>query len=580
MIKFSKKGTFFSFLILLGTLCSIILSSIYFSSIGNKLAKEFVGLKFILNADSSHKTSLIYTYNKEFNSRSVLTDQSAATDSLLFVFPISDSIVKRFRLDFGNDVNLKPLKIKELRLLFKNDEIVLNEVKAFQKLINTSPSILLDKDNRIIKFKNDVVPFDPYIIFSPLVEFTIDKREYAAYLLSPFVILLFVFFVGFRSNYKLSLKEFLILIFILSIPLKIAWTTFFAILICAYGLITTFTKRKVFANKSLAYFFLVFFLMLLVIGRPSSISDIDMQFGLLLWAIISVTIHIPKSTIYRFYTGFIVLLNAVIFASGISFLFWFNELYGLQLGDYFSDIKIYSRDVRSWLYYDHAAFLSFFGVIGILFLHYLYQMKLVNLKWVWLYHLMLISLIVITVTRIGFIIYMFVLLNVVLTLNFRRRLAMNTILLGTFAALLFINIGGIDKSRSTLWETSWEAIKTRPLFGYGLGQSDKTLHAAYYNKEDLGLPLLELNHSHNQFLTYLLELGFIGFSILVLGVLVFLIRTRQYKNSMMMVYLFALGFLFLTESALQTSKPLYVLSFLLLLVYADKNIENIENSHQ
>jgi len=277
-----------------------------------------------------------------------------------------------------------------------------------------------------------------------------------------------------------------------------------------------------------------------------------------------------------FYTRFVVLLNAVILASGISFLFWFNELYGLELVDYFNNIKIYSRDIRSWLYYDHAAFLSFFSIVGILFVHNLYQKKLVDLKWVWLYHFMLISLIIITATRIGLIIYMLVLLNVVFSLNFRKRLIMNMVIFISFTTLLFFNIGDIDKNRATLWETSWDAIKTRPFFGYGLGQSNKVLHVSYKNENNIGAPILELNHSHNQYLTYLLELGFVGSSILFFGLFFFLYKTKQFRNDMM-IYLFALGFLFLTESALQTSKPLYVLSFLFILVCVGQNIDKNEN---
>jgi O-antigen ligase len=159
-------------------------------------------------------------------------------------------------------------------------------------------------------------------------------------------------------------------------------------------------------------------------------------------------------------------------------------------------------------------------------------------------------------------------------------MAFNSLFFAAFAALLFINIKDIDKSRSALWKTSWVLIKERPLFGHGLGQSDKILHGAYSKNSNIGAPVLILNHSHNQYLTYLIELGFAGALLLLISLLYFLKKSKQFKNNILITYLFALGLLLFTESALQTSKPLYVFCFLFLVLSKNyPRTKSFENSH-
>ncbi|TLP80757.1 O-antigen ligase family protein [Maribacter sp. ACAM166] len=574
MINFGNKESYFPLMIVLGILCSTFLSSFYLGRIENKLLHDFYGFKFILENDTPFDASLLYSYNQAFSSDYVLTDLSPATDTLFFNLPNSDRVLKKFRLDFGNKKEINPLKLKELHLYFNNDTIVIGEDKLAQKIFNTSPSVLLDKGNGIIDFRREISPFDPYIIFSPLVEITIDKKEYALFLLTPFIILLILYLTLVKKKTTPNITEILCLIFIICIPLKIAWTTFIAILLVIYGLYDTKVNKRELVSKPLVFLFLGYFCVLLFFGRPSDLSDIDMQLGLLLWAIIGATIRMPKEKIYKYYIMTFTVINAIVITSGIGFLYWFNELYGLQLTDYFHDIKLYSRDVRGWLYYDHAAFLSFFAIIGLLFLHELYQQKKVNRTVVCLYHILLVAFVLITATRIGLIIYLLVLLNVLVSLNYRLRLLVNTAALGIFSFFLFLKIESIDSSRAILWQNSWEVIKFNPFLGHGVGQSNQMLQTAYIGKDNIGLPVLELNHSHNQYLTYLLELGFIGSFALMLGLVFVLHKTKQYKNKNLIIFLFATSFLFLTESALQTSKPLYVLSFLLILVYSKTTINS------
>ncbi len=570
-----KLETFLLCAMILAFVFSVLLSFIYLKRINKKLSMDFVGIQAVLSSDSLSNSSLLYTYNEKFTAEKIIFNTSKYLDTLDFFFPTTDSIVKRFRIDFGNNRNQDPFKVESFKLIFEDDEIYLPRQEVFKKLENSSASINLDKNKEEFKFNNEVKPFDPYIIFSPLVEFTINKKCLALNLLLPFIILGIITFIIYRKRPYFNLRLLLPVAFIACIPLKIAWTTFFGLLLGVYGLISIALKIEKIDNWYLAYFFSGNIILLLILGRPSGVSDFDMQLGLFLWALVGVTARFPKKALFRAYIWFFMFFHAIIIASSVGFLFSFSELYGLELADFFQKIKLYSREIRNWLYYDHAAFLSFFGTVGVLFLHKLYKFKEIKLASVLTYHLLLISFIFFTATRIGFAVYLLILLNVLFSSGYRIKLGLNTIFLITFATVLFSNIGVIDNDRAILWNTSWDAIKERPFFGHGLGKSNEILQKAFENKDGIGLPLLELNHSHNQYLTYLLELGFLGTAILLIALVYFVLRSKQFKNEMFMVYLFAVGLLFLSESALQTSKPLYVLAFLFIFIFSKpKAVEN------
>ncbi|MBO0591357.1 O-antigen ligase family protein [Cellulophaga sp. E16_2] len=552
------------YLVLIGILFSVASTSQYLNSIKQKLTNDLVGLRFVYESDSLFDGSLLYTYDQKFSSLKTLRSSKLEENILFYKFPKSDSIVKKFRLDFGNNSNIKPIKIKALYLIFNNDEIHISENELFAKFYNISPSIKLNKKDNVINFRAEAVPFDPYIIFQPMIEFTINKWSYISILLTPFLIIVLIIFR--IKKIKPDILDLFLILFILCIPLKIAWTTFFTLLLCIYGLYVTISKKQFFNKNKSSYFYLGLFFLLVLLGKPDNFSDIDMQFSLLFWAIISATLYLPKVKIYKYYSTFFILLNSIILVSGITFLLWFNDFYGLEIIDYYQNVKNYSRDIRGWLYYSHAAFLSFFGIVGVLFMDYLYRKKLVSMGVVILYHTLLISFIIITATRIGIIVYLVFLMNTLVKVDFKKRLAINSLIYIVFASFLFMNIQETDKSRSKLWAVTYEAIKDKPLFGHGIGNSNEVLHSKYYTDKIIGSPDVELNHSHNQFLTFFLEIGFLGSSIIFISFIYFLFKTKLYKNEQLIIFMFGLGYLFLTESALQTSKPLYVICFIFLII--------------
>ncbi|WP_420603495.1 O-antigen ligase family protein [Flagellimonas sp.] len=564
----TKNRIQFLYFIPLCIIASLVLSFFYANSIKQKIVQDFQGIKFIVDSETDFNSTLVYTYSDKINGSNKLSNILGGSDTLLFLFPDTEKVVKKLRLDFGNDPKIESVRIQQLQLLFQNDTMVLDQDEVFAGLYNVSSSVDLDKKNQIIQFKKNVDPFDPYIIFSPLGELVLQESNYKMVLLLPFFIFLIVYLIVHWKSYQITLLDFLVLLFIICIPLKIAWTTFFAILLCLYGVVRFFKTRKV-QFKYQGVIFIGVFCLYAIFGRPSSFSSFDLQLSYLMFAVIGMTISFSRNTIFRYYAFFFLMLNAIMLVSGVNFLLWFNDFYGLGILDYYRDIKIYSGDIRQWLYYDHAAFLSFFGLIGMLFFHKLHEKKEVNTALLCLYHVLLLSFIVLSATRICLLIYAVYLMNLAFKWKGKKLVKINALLFVLVATFLVFNIGKIDSNRNYLWQVSWKAIKEKPFFGYGVNQSEHVLQNDVFIDNLKVTNSMDLNHSHNQFLTFLIEIGMVGLLLLIIGGFYLFYKSKLYQNSFLTLFIFGLVYIFLTESILQTSKPLYVICFLFLAMSAE-----------
>ena len=568
MKNYKKSNNLFFILICLSVLTSLALTSIFSNTVERELLNEFVGIKFVIESDTDFEASLNYTYDQKISGKYRLKNLSSSPDTLFFEFPKSKSVIKKFRLDFGNDPKINYVKIKEMLLIFNNKTIFLDQNEIFSSLYRNFSDVELDKKNKTIYFKKNAKPFDPYIIFLPLAELSLHKSIFPFALMLPFAIVLLIYFIIIKLRYSHSgLLDLLVLLFVICIPLKIAWSTFCTLLLCFYGIINAVLRQRINYKNPITYSFIALLLVLLIIGRPDDYSSVEKQLSLLFFAVISATLTLPKSKIYEYYVHLFLFFNAIMVVSGISFLISLDDFYGVGIIDYFKDIKNYSINVRKWFYYDHAAFLSLFGLIGIPFAHSLYSEKKIDIKLIYLYHILLFSFIALAGTRLCLFLYGIFLANMLFPKwNIRRRVIINLSVYALFTTLLVFNIEKIDKSRYQLWSVSWEAIKEKPLFGYGLNKSNDIINNMHYINKAGFSSTLDLNHSHNQFLTFLLEIGFIGLAAIVaiLGFVTY--KANLFKNRTFILFLIGLGYMFLTESVLETSKPIYVICFLLLVI--------------
>lgn len=574
MNRQNKSDNYFFYFILLGIIVSILSASIFFWTIKTELQNGLKGVEIITESETNFNATLYYTHTSEFTEMHKIGNSGRFKGTLFFQFPKSSEMIKRFRLDFGNDPKLKAVKIKSFSLVFNDKRTTFNKKDIFDSRILASSSVFLNREDCNIEIKNSVKPFDPYIVFPYLGELTIRGYRYTVALLMPFLVLISIYIIKYRKEFEIPMISFLILGFVVCIPLKIAWTTFFALLLCVSGIVLTIHQGKRLTLNSVFYILMGIFLVLVLCGRPASFSAMDKLFSLPLFAILSSTISFPKRKIYRQYIFVFLVFNAIVVASGMHFLIWFNDFYGMPVSKYFSDIKTYSGIVRGWVYYDHAAFLSFFGLVGMLFAHKLFSQHKLEKNILFLYDILLLIFIVLVGTRICLLIYAIFLLNLFVKWNIKKRVLINTVLFITVAITLVYNIDKIDRNRYHLWAVSWNAIKEKPWFGYRLGKSNEILHSSQFLAQAGFSEELPLNHSHNQFITFLLEIGIVGLAVLTVFLAYFFYRAKFYRNTTLVLLFYGLGYLSLTESILETSKPLYVLCFFFLLVATKTGREN------
>ncbi|MFT6933803.1 MAG: O-antigen ligase [Maribacter sp.] len=545
----------------------VILNILLVRTVKQSVLSDFKGIKFYLPIDSDFNSTLYYSFSDKFTSEYKIDAENTSNRVLNFNFSNIDSIPTNFRLDFGNDTLNTAIILDSMAIVFSNHSKVLSQKELFTHVILHSAAVKLDKKEGKISFNPLTRPFDPYIVFDPLVKIIAEHHPLKwVTLLGPFLI-----FIGFNlkrwySVSKSGVIEVLCMVFIFCIPLKIAWTTFITLLICAYGIILAVREKRFDFKNPNALLLLALFLLLLIFGRATSLKVIDHQLALVLFYFIIATLRFNRQKITGFYIYFMLVLNAVLVTTGVSFLFSFHDIFGLGVLEYFLDIKTYSGNIREWLYYDHAVFLTFFGLVGLLFVNNLLSFQKKFKGFIVAYHVLLISTILLVGARISLLIYLVFLANLALQIKSRSRIWINTAVFLSVLILLFRYIGSIDDTRQGLWSVSWQAIKEKPFLGYGLGSSDQVLHQrGFMEKVNTAIPAI-LNHSHNQFLTFLLEIGFIGTSALVLIIAVYLKQTVRYKSKTTVLFIFGLCYVFLTESILQTSKPLFVLCFLFALL--------------
>lgn len=77
-----------------------------------------------------------------------------------------------------------------------------------------------------------------------------------------------------------------------------------------------------------------------------------------------------------------------------------------------------------------------------------------------------------------------------------------------------INNRVADDSRIARWSAIWEYIKEKPVLGYGVGSESAVLQQAY-NDQGLQISSERNYNTHNQYLFYLIEQGFIGLFLLL-----------------------------------------------------------------
>ncbi|RYM34011.1 hypothetical protein ERX46_08580 [Brumimicrobium glaciale] len=135
------------------------------------------------------------------------------------------------------------------------------------------------------------------------------------------------------------------------------------------------------------------------------------------------------------------------------------------------------------------------------------------------------------------------------------------------------NWNGLN-TRLAIWECTLDAIKIKPLFGYGIGDGQKELQEIYKEKNFI-LAKSNYYNTHNQYLHFTLIGGVLGLLAYTLHLLYFVRYSIQKKHWLLFGFLLIYMTTSLTENILGRNQGVVFISLLLsILVYFSGKIKN------
>ena len=123
----------------------------------------------------------------------------------------------------------------------------------------------------------------------------------------------------------------------------------------------------------------------------------------------------------------------------------------------------------------------------------------------------------------------------------------------------FLNFNTAEP-RIERWKVALELIRQSPVVGYGTGDEIEMLKSGYL-KKNLFISYIENFNSHNQYLSYLLKHGILGF-LLFVGAFVYYLRLGfKHRSFMYVAFLMLLLIGFYTENILDSNKGIVFFAF-------------------
>ncbi|MGO2294604.1 MAG: O-antigen ligase family protein [Psychroflexus halocasei] len=123
-------------------------------------------------------------------------------------------------------------------------------------------------------------------------------------------------------------------------------------------------------------------------------------------------------------------------------------------------------------------------------------------------------------------------------------------------------------SRWSRWVVANEAIKEKPVFGYGTG-TEKDILLQQYHKYDMQTSINQEYNMHNQFMSFLLQYGVIGFILLIAYFLRNIILAFKARNLLFICFLMILFLPFLVENVLDRNMGKNFIALFGTIFYAD-----------
>lgn len=580
----SRMGNM-SFLTRLG-LCmavSLVLNALIGQYLKSSLSRGnfTVTVNAVYDADTSME--LMYDTGKDFNQRQrVPRPWKKGRNSVQFPFELKEGEQLRYiRLDFGTNTDLKKVELNSIALssggktLFelKREEISekIRLLTGISKVDAPAATFTLDTDRK---------PFDPYIVFDAVNELIFPKWQRTLALVLPWLVLLFlpllkwVKHIGREGDYVLIF----IGLFIAAIPLKIAWVTFTTLLLVTYAFFNYFKKRTIKFDSIYGAMLLFFLVPLLFLGN-GKVSQLGIPIGFVLFVIIGSLIDFSNKTdsIKKIYSSVFLMVASITVVSWLLLMLYYGYYYKIDLPGYFMDIKAHAHAVMFWLYYPHTTFLSFFIVIGGIFCFDLYAKDKISRAYGVVYGVLALCILLLLGSR--FALFMGIALPFLARVSVKKLGRWLVPAWAVIFAFVVYFIGDFDFRRNQLWKISWAAFKEKPWLGHGTGTSEAVLNDLELVRSAGFGTVLDMNHSHNQLLTYLLENGLLG-TLLFLGAFLYIVyRFAKQRNKSMLLICFMVLLLMIIESPFRTTTSLYVIGFLLS-IFAIEGDTNLEHANK
>lgn len=537
---------------IISCILSLITSLLYYTYVQSELKTSILKLECILISSQASTVELYLDYDIGFNEYEKISINLSHKDSLA-LFTIDNKTLKtlkRLRLDFNPQNNTLLLKkinfYKDDKKWFSLDKDNLDEKISF---VSEKNSMIKSGEGVIVSTKTN----DFYISFVDMFNLITSNFIKSILLLWPWILFFGIFILS-ELRAALFNKDYLyfsISLFVLSLFLKEACSTFAILLIGGVGIYNFYKgKRLRFHYEQIAL--IIFFLFILVFGKIVSYKQINVQLGLLIIPLFLAFNNkiINKHKLYLFFCNVFLVFMNILITSFIISVFVYNET---DLLVFFETKKTILGNITYWVVYDNATFLSFFILLGTIFSEFLFSKKQINRYYYLIFMILSLISIYILGSRIALVTYFILLFTNKISIKWIS--AVYIVIFFCIYSFIYININSFDNYRSIIWEKTL-STESDYLLGNGLGTSEEL----FSNFENQYISE-NINHPHNQYITYKYELGILGIILLVClfiyyGILYF------YKNEKdRLVILFLLSILMITESPFETSKPLLLFAF-------------------
>ena len=538
--------------------------------IGHYLKSSLSKGTFSVAIDATYQVSstmeLMYDAGKDFDQgQRVQRTFKKGRNIVSFPFELKETERLRYlRLDFGTNTNLNKVELNSVTLSSKGKQLFGLKKNGISKKVGlktgisefetTTATFILDLNRK---------PFDPYIVFDAVNELIFPQWQRMLALVLPWLVFLCLpllkwFECVYREReYALILSG----LFCCMIPLKIAWVTFATLLLMAYALFNYYQKRRI-KFERVYISLLIFFLVPLLFLGNGEVSQLSIPLGFVLFIIIGSLINFSDRTdrIKKIYITVFLVVASITLVSWLLLMAFYGYNYKIDFSGYFMNIKIHAYATMFWLYYSHTTFLSFFIIVGGIFLLDFYDKKKLSSKYVLFYGVLGFGSLVILGSRFAMLMGLVLpFLTRVSVKNLSRWLIPAWL---TIFSLLVYFVRYLDVRRNQLWKISWEAFKERPWLGHGTGTSESVLNDMERIRRAGFETSVDMNHPHNQFLTYLLENGLLGTLLFLVAFLYIVYRFAEQRNKSMLLISFMVLMLMIVESPFRTTIPLYVIAFL------------------